>query len=72
MKVTIEIIRKTSYAKTVEMSKEDYQRLSDALDSNARQDRRAAEKEINEMIDEDDWQDDDLDNVDTFQTEEEE
>lgn len=66
MKVTISITRRTRYSSIVEMDEETFKRLDTALDSSNWTERRKAEKELDELIDPEDWQGDDFDSLDDF------
>lgn len=67
MQVTLSLTRKTQYSKIVEMEESKFKKLESALDGVDRGARREAEKELNRMVTEKDWQDDDLDSVDEFE-----
>lgn len=65
MKALIRVIRKTEYASVIEMSDEKFKLLSQNL-MGEKPLRKLAEKELNRLIDTNDWQDDDFDSVEEF------
>lgn len=69
VKVLIRVSRCTKYASIVEMEKSRYKDLLKRLDHKDRDVRQLAEEEANELINVDDWQDDRLDDLETFEEE---
>lgn len=67
MKALIRVTRRTEYASIVKMSQQEYDTLAANLRGRDREKRREAEKELNRMIDVNDWQDDDLHSIDEFE-----
>lgn len=67
MKVIISVTRKTEYSSIVEMSEEKYERLKKGWDGPTQKERDAADQEINKLIEANDWQDDELMDVDKFE-----
>jgi hypothetical protein len=68
MKAKIQVTRKVEYCKLVEMTQENFDRISNGLESDDRKVRRAAEREVDGFIDPmADWSDDDLHSVDEFE-----
>lgn len=66
MKAIIRVTRSVVYHSIVEMSEEDFAKYEAMLDSDDRNQFQQAEKELNEMVDVNDWQGDDLDSLDDF------
>ena len=66
MKALIRVTRRTEYASIVEMSQEEFHKLTAMLDGDRTQ-RREAEKTLNRAIDVRDWQDDNLESIDEFE-----
>ncbi len=66
MKVIISVTRKVQYSSIVEMDEAKFSQLNNDLNSANRSESRAAEKQLNKMINAKDWQDDDFDSVDEF------
>lgn len=60
MQVTITARRTTTYATIVEMNVEDFLRYQCALEDGTRDEEKNASRNLNQMIDINDWQDDDL------------
>lgn len=67
MKVSITVIRETKYCSIVEMTQDQFDKYNQMMDRGTRQENEQAEKELNEMIDMHDWQDDELRCVDRFE-----
>jgi len=67
MKASITVRRKTKYCAIVDLTEEEYAKLTEALDSDQRSEQKWAEEHINSMIDEGDWVDDELDWVEEFE-----
>lgn len=63
MKATITVNRTVTYSSIVEMTEEEFTRLDNMLESDNREQIRQAEKELNEKVDVNDWQDDRLDDL---------
>lgn len=69
MKVTVcaTVIRRTEYLVTREIERGEFDLLKQRLESQDRKVRRDAEKEINRWVKLEDWSDDDLEDVDSFE-----
>jgi hypothetical protein len=66
MKALIRVTRRTEYASIVEMPQEKYDKLRAALESEDRVVVKNAEKNLNRLIDVEDWQDDELMDIEEF------
>ncbi len=71
MKVLIHVTRRTEYASIVEMTPETFEKFDIELNACGKR-AAAAEAELNNMIDVDDWQDDSLVSLDAFEESKEE
>lgn len=69
MKAVITVKRTTEYASIVEMSQEKFDSLQARLEYPGA--RKEAEKELNKLIDTNDWQGDDFDSLESFEAVEE-
>ena len=67
MKAIIRVTRKTEYATILEMGQASYDQYKAALESDDRVERKKAEKTLNGMIDTNDWQDDELLEIEEFE-----
>lgn len=65
MKALIRVTRKTEYASIVEMDREEFDRLTAALNG-SRDQKSKSEHELNRMIDIHDWEDDELIDLEEF------
>lgn len=66
MKALIRVTRLTTYASVVEMPQDEFNALKSALDG-PRPDCRTASRTLNDMIDTNDWQSDELEDVEDFE-----
>lgn len=67
MKAIVTVKRITTYSSIVEIEPEKFAKLQSELDSGDWKTRRAAEKDVNRLIDVHDWQDDELDSIEQFE-----
>jgi hypothetical protein len=67
MKALIRVKRLTEYASIVEMTRADYLSIKHDLHSANPSAMRAAEKRANNLIDTNDWQDDELQSIEEFE-----
>ena len=70
MKALIRVRRNTEYASIVEMTQADFDKFNRDLDAGGRT-QDDAERQLNRLIDPDDWQDDELDYLIDFEVSEE-
>lgn len=66
MRVFISVTRRTEYAKTIDIPKEEFERLESRLLSTDPVERFRAEREIDGLMRPDDWQDDEVLSVNEF------
>lgn len=67
MKAIITVIRRTEYSSIVEMTEEEFSKLTHDIDEGTRAEANWAERELNKRIDVKDWQSDEFESLEDFE-----